>query len=124
LLHDYFRAPSAEAVRARMDGDDGSPLAGFDGEDLKNLDPALLLPRLAGPAAEHGAGTDLIWPEDPTEWDGPWVVAVDDRTRDALAGITADQVADEELREPARRLIALAGRARAAGDGLFCWMSL
>jgi hypothetical protein len=131
VLHDYFRASSVAAVQARMNVDDDSPLTAFDGEDLKNLDPTSVLGqfvRRAGHQGDTDIGTDLIWPADPTEWEGPWVVVLDDETRDTLAGITTDELPalaqPDIVLEPAQRLVALAARARDAGEPLFCWISL
>jgi hypothetical protein len=61
------------------------------------------------------------------------VVVLDDQTRDTPAGLAARWAGIEEFHgdaDPARlrtvveALIELAGRARAAGEPLFCHMSL
>ncbi|MFH8379328.1 hypothetical protein ACH4E7_00035 [Kitasatospora sp. NPDC018058] len=71
---------------------------------------------------------------------GPWVTELDDATRDALAGVpdarVPEAVAQWALAEEwggadpadllplAEELIALARRARTAGERLYCWICL
>ncbi|MFJ4189712.1 hypothetical protein [Kitasatospora sp. NPDC089509] len=71
---------------------------------------------------------------------GPWVTELDEATRDALAGVADDRIpeavrrwaeAEEwdgadptDLLPLAEELIALARRARAAGERLYCWICL
>jgi hypothetical protein len=145
LLADYFRAPSVAAAQQQLtEQDGGSPLGVFDGENLKNLDPTVILGQFVAlatgrPYSVDLIATNLIW-EDPSS-EGPWVTVFDDRVRDTLAGISADrlpalaeqwatieefhgQVEPPHLRAVAEQLMALASRAREAGEPLFCWMSL
>jgi hypothetical protein len=156
VLTDYFRAPSVAAVQEQMAQRDGGPLvsedsqsSAFDGVELKGVDPAVTLGRLAAFAMDTAYSSDLfedrlIWPEggeQDTEHLGPWVVALDDRTRDTLAGVPAQRVPDlaerwaaieefrgvitvDGLRSAVEQLTALAGRARDSGESLYCWISL
>ncbi|MFE4977021.1 hypothetical protein ACFRAR_33565 [Kitasatospora sp. NPDC056651] len=71
---------------------------------------------------------------------GPWVTELGDAARDALAGVPDERIpevvgqwaeAEEwdgadpaDLLPLAEELIALARRARAAGERLYCWMCL
>ncbi len=151
VLYDYFRAPSAAEVRRHLDEHDGSsPVpATFDGIELKTIDPAVILGQLVGFAIGQEWGLDLvnerlIWPEgaeQDMEYQGPWASSLDDRARDVLAGIPADQVSDlaerwaaveefggyadpEFLREVVADFVALAARAREHGESLYCWSCL
>lgn len=156
VITDYFRAPGAAAVLEQMAQRDGGPLvtensdsSAFDGVELKGVDPPVALGRLVAFAMDVVYRSDLvedrlIWPEggeQDTEHMGPWVVALDDRTRDTLADIPAQQVPDlaerwgaieefggvmavEGLRSAVDQLTALAGRARDSGQSLYCWISL
>ena len=151
VLFDYFRAPGAAQVRRRLDENDASsPVpATFDGVELKTIDPTVILGRLVAFASgrEWSPGLiedRLVWPEggeqDVTH-EGPWVVVLGDRVRDVLADIAAGRVpelaerwatteelgrfADPEfLRGVVSDLAALAVRARANGESLYCWMCL
>jgi hypothetical protein len=155
ILTDYFRAPSAAAVLEQMVQRDGGPLvcgdgesSAFDGVELKSVDPAVAFGQLVAFATDEVDDSDrvdirLIWPEgehDP-EHMGPWVVALDDQARDALAGVPVQRVSDlaerwasieefgglfpaEGLRSAIEQLIALARRARDNDESLYCWMSL
>ncbi|MEU4153055.1 hypothetical protein [Streptomyces sp. NPDC026659] len=97
-------------------------------------------------------GETTVWPTSPTPgpdgpegeddpWvTGPWVSELHPLARDTLAGVHASEVpavvarwvraeelrgaCAEDMRPLAEALIGLAGRARDAGDRLFCWMSL
>ncbi|MFF0411840.1 hypothetical protein ACFYUY_15520 [Kitasatospora sp. NPDC004745] len=91
--------------------------------------PTAPLPGPGGPADE-----DDPWAT------GPWVTELGDDVRDALAGAGDERlppavavwaVAEEwggadpaELLPVAEELVALAGRARAAGERLYCWICL
>ena len=151
VLFDYFRAPSEAEVRRHMDEDDAaSPVpATFDGIELKTIDPSVILSQLVAFVIGQQWSADLvderlIWPEDGEQdltHEGPWITALDDRTRDVLAGIPADRIpelaerwatveelggyADAEfLREVVADFAALAVRAREHDESLYCWMSL
>jgi hypothetical protein len=151
VLYDYFRAPGVAEVRRHMDENDAfSPVpATFDGIELKTIDPSVILGKLVGVVTGREWSTDLvddrlIWPEGGEQdlmHEGPWVTVLDDRARDVLAGIPADQVpalaerwaaveefrgyADPEfLREVLADFTALAAQARGQGESLYCWMSL
>ena len=132
------------------DNDATSPVPGvFDGIELKTIDPCVILGKLVAFATDQEwrpdlVGERLIWPEGGEQdlaHEGPWVTVLDDRARDGLAGIPADQVpgladrwatveefggyADNEfLREVIADFAALATRAREHGESLHCWMSL
>ena len=145
MLTDYFRAPSVAAAQQQFTAHDGaSPLDAFDGADLKNLDPTLILGQFVALATDRPFSVDLIetnliW-EGPSS-EGPWVIVFDDQVRDTLAGVSADrlpalteqwatieefhgQIEPPHLRAVAEQLMALASRAREAGEPLFCWLSL
>jgi hypothetical protein len=151
VLYDYFRASSEAEVGRHMDENDGSsPVPGtFDGIELKTIDPCVILGRLVAFAIGQEWSTDvvgerLIWPEGAGQdltYQGPWIIVLDNRARDQLAGIPADRVpelaerwatveefrgyADQEfLREVVVDFTALAMRAREHGESIFCWMSL
>jgi hypothetical protein len=155
VMTDYFRAPSAAAVLEQMAQRDGGPLviensdsSAFDGVELKFIDPPVALGRLVAFAmgvAYHSDHVEhrLIWPdgEQDPEHMGPWVIALDDLTRDTLAGVPAQRVPEladqwatieefdglnltEGFRPAVEQLTALAGRARDSGESLYCWMSL
>ncbi|MER7754778.1 hypothetical protein [Kitasatospora sp. NPDC097643] len=85
-------------------------------------------------------GPEGLEDEDDPWVTGPWVTELDTATRDALAGVPDDLVpeavarwaraeelggVDPEFLLPlAEELIALARRARAAGEQLYCWICL
>ncbi|MGW2372790.1 hypothetical protein [Kitasatospora sp. NPDC001683] len=85
-------------------------------------------------------GPDGPWDEDEPWSTGPWVTELGDATRDALAEVGDDRIpaavarwaeAEEwhgadpaDLLPLAEGLIALARRARAAGERLYCWICL
>jgi hypothetical protein len=123
--------------------------ATFDGIELKTIDPAVILGQLIAFAIGEDwrpglAGERLIWPEGGEQdmsHEGPWVTVLGDRARDELAGIPADRIpelaerwaaveefaglADAEfLRDVIADLTALARRAGADRESLYCWMSL
>ncbi|GIE01244.1 hypothetical protein Adu01nite_25940 [Paractinoplanes durhamensis] len=151
VLYDYFRAPGTAEVLAHMAEHDAfSPVPDtFDGIELKSIDPAVILARLVGFVTGRAWSVDLvderlIWPEggeQDMEHEGPWVSVLDDPSRDVLAGIPADRIpeladrwaaveefsgfADPEfLRDVIAEFAALATRARAHGESLYCWISL
>jgi hypothetical protein len=144
----YFRAPSVETVQQELtDSEYAQPgPSAADGIELNGIDYAVDLAKLVAlatgrPYDGSEIGSRLIWPDDPNSPDGPWVVVLDDQGRDALAGIPSDRLPElaerwagieefhglvkpADLEEIAGGLIALAGRARSAGEHLFCHMSL
>ncbi|WP_173036324.1 hypothetical protein [Phytohabitans flavus] len=143
-------------MREQMEKRDGGPLvsadresAAFDGVELKSVDPEVALGKLVAFAmdTEYSSGlvdNRLIWPEggeQDTGHMGPWVVTLDDKTRDTLAGVPARRVPDlarrwadieefgglltpDDLRSALEQLTALATRARDNGESLYCWMCL
>ncbi len=139
-LCDYFRAPDVEQAAAV---EDGGPIERFD--TVEGLEPEVVLGQLIafvrGVEWRPGlSGTSLISAED-SDFDA-WVCQFADDVRDTLAGIPDDDVPGlarwwagiEELArhsgEPLdlapdlRELIALARRARDAGEHLYVWMCL
>ncbi|WP_433385055.1 hypothetical protein ACQPZX_06390 [Actinoplanes sp. CA-142083] len=133
-LYDYFRAPTVDAVRQRMDADSSSPLPAFDGDDFKSMDPSVVLGELVAVATGQPwsttlVGDSLIWPADPAEHEGPWVTVLGDEARDTLAAIPASRFAELAAQwagtgDVIERIVALAGRARDNDESLFCWMAL
>jgi hypothetical protein len=151
-LNDYFRA-SGPDVAARALDQVGGPLIAdpapgeltFDGVAVKNADPAVALGQLVAfvrevPWDPDVVRSDLLRPEETPE-QGPWLVWVDDATRDTLAGIAEDRIPElaerwaaieefggyadaDDLRDLIAALAELARRATAAGDHLYCWMCL
>ncbi|MBV2152376.1 hypothetical protein [Kitasatospora sp. SUK 42] len=90
---------------------------------------------------EPGPGrTDGPADEDDPWTTGPWVTELDDATRDTLAQVPDERVPEavarwaqaeecgaadpSDLLPVAEELIALARRARAAGERLYCWICL
>jgi hypothetical protein len=153
VLTDYFRAPSVAHVQQLMTETDGGPVLTadpattvYDGVESKFIDTSVILGQLISlirdePWTPRTVDDRLIWPDDPSSPDGPWVVVLDDRTRDTLADVPAARVPAlaeswatvEEFHGHAdapflgglvTELSALAGRAREAGEPLFCWISL
>ena len=148
VLYDYFHAPGIAEVRRHLDQNEGeSPVPDtFEGVFVKQIDPTVLLGQLVGFAGGRTWAPDLVqeklvWPEDAEDSEGPWVTVLDDNTRDVLAAITAERMPElagrwaavEEfgghldatlLGETIEELAALAGRARAQGESLYCWICL
>jgi hypothetical protein len=157
LLYDYFRAADGASVAKLMEFTGGGsllrhgqdPLA--DAVDAKAIDPTVVIGQLVSfaldvPWSPELLDAKLVWPADAAqdeEDEGPWVVVLAERARDAL-----DEIADDRLPELAARwshieelsryddvrpdtmlpvltqLVGLARRARGAGEALYCWMSL
>ncbi|MFC4911238.1 hypothetical protein [Actinomadura gamaensis] len=161
VLTDYFRAPDDEAVIRLLDRTRGhSPIVGrkpsFDGVEAKGVDPGVVLGSLV--ATIRGVPWDVqqvkvsqVWPPaseqepDPSEddpfQDGPWAFALDDPTRDTLAGVAPADVTAlvvtfverteelrgggaDEWRPVVEDLIGLARTARDADQHLYCWACL
>jgi hypothetical protein len=118
LLTDYFREPDRSAVMAAMGEDLFSPVGGvdgFDGVQLKGVDPAVLFGRLIAAILNADYAADvynrtLLYPPPDTEpadreayrrlppnspWlTGPWVTELSPMARDALASLDASRVHD------------------------------
>lgn len=144
-LYDYFRAPSPEDAAAIVGG---GPARHFD--TVESLEPAVELGRLIAFARGVEWTVGLVGYELLTgnndipyeEWEhDAWVNRIADDIRDTLADIpAADQPAlaqrwegIEELSQytkplnllpQLRELVALAGRARDAGQHLYVWVCL
>lgn len=155
VLFDYFRAADAAAVVTVMEATDGGPLIRHghepiaDAVDGKGLDPTVVVGRLVSFALDVPWSADLVddqlvWPagvaEDPG-YEGPWVVVLADRARDAIAGIADEHIPElaqrwsgieelagganpEDLITPLTQLVGLARRARPGGESLYCWICL
>ncbi|MCO5974372.1 hypothetical protein [Actinoallomurus soli] len=168
VLFDYFRAPDREAALRLLDEGDGVPTgpatigAGVDALDAKGIDPHVILGRLLGlilavPWSVGLVETVCVWPPEETKprsreemerlpeespWNtGPWVEEIDDRLRDAFAGVddyALPSIADQWARieefdghmdaslalDIIEGFVALARRARQANDRLYCWTCL
>ncbi|MEV0902798.1 hypothetical protein [Actinoplanes sp. NPDC049802] len=152
ILYDYFRAATPDVVVDLMDRNDAGSPASADGwptpvVGLKAVDPAVVLGRLVGfidPAVS--TRDELVWPaggEQDAEHMGPWVTVLDDRSRDALAGLDAaripeiagrwarieefghyDDNTDEAAAETITELAGLARDARDSGERVYCWICL
>lgn len=157
VLFDYFRASDDEAVAKLMAATDGGPVVReassllVDAVDGKGIDPPVVLGQVVSFALDVPWSVDLIgerhvWPdgagEDP-EYEGPWVVALSERARDALAEIPDDRLprlADrwskieefspysdtqpEAMLARLREFVGLARRARESGENIYCWICL
>ncbi|MDG4830469.1 hypothetical protein O7627_14295 [Solwaraspora sp. WMMD1047] len=152
VLYDYFRAADDGAAIALMDDLVGGPSAladnggDIDVVDLKGLDFTVILGQLVALARGvpwHAGlvGNNLIWSGDDGE--GPWLLSLDDATRDTLASIDDSRLPElstqwgqieelsssgpppkSEVRGIIELIAGLAKRARHAGDHLYCWCSL
>jgi hypothetical protein len=143
-LYDYFAAPDDATAASCLDGGPGA--VGFDTVDVKGMDPyvqlgqgeALLVDLPFDEVRTHPRFNHLITD---VAAESCWVVTLTDRLRDALAQASPERLAEvsvpwsriEEFApgaDPALladfldRFAALARRARAAGHGLYCWISL
>lgn len=162
VLTDYFRAADTASVVQAMERTDGGPLVGvsdpaFDGVDAKGVDSTVVLGKLIAAIEQvtwsvHLVKKTMVWPttpapgpEGPADEDdpwatGPWVTALDNTVRDALAETDDADVARavaewaraeelagvrvEDLRPLAEELIRLARRAGDQGEQLYCWECL
>ncbi|PPK62742.1 hypothetical protein V5P93_003997 [Actinokineospora auranticolor] len=151
VLTDYFRAPDAGAVVAFLTSSEAaSPVAEFDGVEAKSIDPHVVLGLLVAVAAGEpyqGLASRPVWPatpeptgypDDGDPWaDGPWVFELDTRVRDVIADVNevtavvtewarAEEVggSPSDWEPVVGELVALAGRARSAGQRLYCWTCL
>jgi hypothetical protein len=144
-LADYFSAPDDEAALAVLRTEGGPTRTGHDPVCLRGVDPVLALVRLEAALTgcgheEAGArprsGQVLSDPEDGP----PFVVAVTDTLREALAHAREDDLARAAARWQASgeppglttetasgaltALSTLARRAHDRGHRLYCWWSL
>jgi hypothetical protein len=157
MLYDYFRCADTSAVIELMQRTDGGPVAVggleqvVDAVDAKGINPDLALAQLIGlvidaPPVVGLVKTTLVWPagvEDDPDYEGPWVEAIDDGTRDVLAAVPDpripelaarwgrteelpeyEELAPDTLASVLTDLVALARRARAAHEHVYCWESL
>ncbi|WP_435207205.1 hypothetical protein [Micromonospora sp. bgisy143] len=157
VLYDYFRAPDDEAVAKLMAVTDGEPVVREgdssveDAVDGKGIDPKVILGRVVSfaldvPWSSDLVGQQLIWPDDAAqdpEHEGPWVVVLNDGTRDVLAEIPdsrlpalaeqwshIEELSDYSDTQPEvmlsrlREFVDLARRARTNGDSIYCWICL
>jgi hypothetical protein len=106
VRYDYFRAADVSAVRNLMELTDGGPLAPHGHEppadvvDAKGVEPAVTLGKLVAFVLNIRWAVDLmeeeaVWPaEADTDeaYEGPWVTALGDRARDALADVADTQL--------------------------------
>jgi hypothetical protein len=149
VLYDYFRAADDDAAVKLMDDLPGGPVAAaadglVDAVDMKGIEPTVTLGRLVahiqGIEWQAGlVGLEELWGDE----DSPFVMSVDDATRDCLASVSDAQMPGlaawwggiEELARwgpvPAGQMlpfltgiVGLARRARAAGEHLYCWCCL
>ncbi len=148
VLFDYFRAPDASTAAAMLERV-GGPMGGPDAPVLdavngKGFEPAVMMRKLQ--SLLTGVPYDEL-PEAEVELlamageDGPWIVQLSEELRDALAdaqrsrlpAVAEQWVRTEEFWEqpPAAEVLpflgevaALAGRARQAGERLYCWICL
>jgi hypothetical protein len=143
-LYEYFRAPDDETALDCFDGGPDEQL--FDSIFAKGVEPVVALGKVE--ALLLGVAYDQV-PEDPRAGklvsdpgaEATWIVTLTDRLRDALAESSTEQRASvavpwsqiEEFgtgADPALvagfldEMAALARRAVAAGDHLYCWISL
>lgn len=144
-LADYFSAPDDEAALAVLRTEGGPTRTGHDPVRLRGVDPVLALVRLEAAVTgcgheEAGArpcgGQVLSDPEDGP----PFVVAVTDTPREALAHAGEDDLAraaaqwrasgeppgltEETASGALTALSTLARRAHDRGHRLYCWWSL
>jgi hypothetical protein len=147
VLFDYFRASDAstaaavlERVGGPMTSDPDRPV--LDAVAGKGFEPEVMMRTLqsllTGIAYDELPEGELLATEGE---DGPWILQLSEGLRDALADaqpsrlpVVAEQwVATEEFWDEATaaevlpflgEITALAGRARHAGERLYCWMCL
>ena len=138
MLCDYFRATGSETAMAQAFGSGGlSAAADSDVVDLKNVDPFVLLAALLKCLEASVPEPRLIGSRE----DEVLLVELDDHARDVLADADTetveravrcwaqtpelnDRTSFGDLLPAAANLVALARRALAAGDSLYCLMCL
>lgn len=139
---DYFLAAGEGAVAelmARTEGDSPLTLHNGQGVDAEGIDPAVGLGKVValilGVGWEPGlVPAQPVWEADLECHEGPWVLDVGEVAVRALAGLgDADVPAvvarlpntdPEWLADALRSLAALARRATATGERLYCWVSM
>jgi hypothetical protein len=144
-LYEYFSAADdASAVTAFETGAEDAGFASLGA--LKGIGPDIGLGNLEAvltglsfdQVSQDPRFEDVITPE--TEDEGTWIVALTDRLRDGLAGVTPDELlpiaerwaATFEYGKPKPdlvadflgRLVDLAVQAQARKHRLYCWVSL
>jgi hypothetical protein len=149
LLTDYFRAADQDAARvlgSREGAGPLTPLPGLppvDGVEAKGIEPVVVLGSLisAITGEDHDEDPSLVWPDEEAAGSADaWVVELPASSRDALASLddalapavaarwaTAEELAGatgDDLHPFVADLVALARRAAAADEQLYCWMSL
>jgi hypothetical protein len=142
---DYFRAQDASTASAVLDRFVGPRDLDEPPMDFvfgKGFEPAVMMRRLhsllTGTPYEELPSADLVATADEQ---GPWIFRLSEELRDALADAEAGRlheaaqqwVRTEEFRGQATaaevlpfldEVTNLARRARQAGEGLYCWISL
>jgi hypothetical protein len=145
VLFDYFRAPDAStaaAVLERLGGPRDPEAPPLDAVAGKGFEPEVMLRKLqsllTGVPYEELPEAELVAMEGE---DGPWIMQLSEELRDALADAQASRlpvvaerwVRTEEFWDQATatealpflgEVTALAGRARRAGERLYCWICL
>ncbi len=152
VLYDYFRAADDAAAVRLMEDLEGGPVAlanggsPVDAVDCKGIDPVVALGKLVGFVrgldwSVDLVGSGLLWSG--SEDEGPWLISIDDGTRDSLASVPVAQMPELSARwgqieewagsEPLpedqlvpviEEITGLARRARDAGAHLYCWCCL
>lgn len=153
LLTDYFRAADQDAARVLGSREGAGPLTpvpgaapgatAVDGVEAKGIEPVVVLGSLisAITGEDHDEDPTLVWPDEEAAGSADaWVVELPSSSRDALASLddalapavaarwaTAEELAGatgDDLHPFVADLVALARRAAAADEQLYCWMSL
>jgi hypothetical protein len=145
VLFDYFRASDASnaaAVLEQVVGPRDPEAPALDAVAGKGFEPEVMLRKLqsllTGVPYEELSEAELVAMEGE---DGPWIVQLSEELRDALADAQAsrlpvvverwvrteefwDQATATEVLPFLDEVTALAGRARQAGERLYCWICL
>jgi hypothetical protein len=145
VLFDYFRASDASnaaAVLEQVGGPRDPEAPALDAVAGKGFEPEVMLRKLqsllTGVPYEELSEAELVAMEGE---DGPWIVQLSEELRDALADAQAsrlpviverwvrteefwDQATATEVLPFLDEVTALAGRARQAGERLYCWICL
>ena len=145
VLFDYFRASDAStaaAVLERVGGSRDPEAPALDAVAGKGFEPEVMLRKLQSLLTrvpyEELPEAELVAMEGE---DGPWIVQLSEELRDALADAQAsrlpvvverwvrteefwDQATATEVLPFLDEVTALAGRARQAGERLYCWICL
>ncbi|MFF0445980.1 hypothetical protein ACFYT4_06115 [Streptomyces sp. NPDC004609] len=147
VMCDYFSASGDDAAVSVLDRPGGPDASAFDVVPLKGIDPVVVMARLEAiltgctydEATRRPRAGQLI---SSPEAESAFIVSVSDTVQEALASAAHASLAEaagpwsetDELRasgipsETALQVLvllsALAGRARAAGERLYCWWAL